>query len=232
MYEINAPAYITPDVVAHFDTIKLEQIEKDRVKVSNVKGSPATNSAKVTINCNGGFQNKMTFYVGGLDIEEKVEGFALIDVNEDPSPTLLNTIEIYKRQLHFIKKTIIPIRDFATKIERNQFKLIQQKHIKYFFEIKDICLTLLDNCDKIEARLESNINLFFSIQGHRMNQVMKTLTVVSTIFIPLTFLAGIYGMNFINIPELTWKWGYYGFWVIIILVFIIMLLYFKRKKWF
>lgn len=71
MYEINAPAYITPDVVAHFDTIQLEQIEKDRVKVSGVKGSPATNSAKVTINCMGGFQNSMTFHLAGLDLEEK-----------------------------------------------------------------------------------------------------------------------------------------------------------------
>jgi magnesium transporter len=165
-------------------------------------------------------------------IEDKVDNFALIDINEDPSPELLNLIEIHKRQLHFIKKTIIPIRDFATKIEREQFKLIQPKHLKYFFEIKDICLTLLDNCDKIEARLESNINLFFSIQGHRMNQVMKTLTVVSTIFIPLTFLAGIYGMNFTNIPELNWKWGYFGFWLIILVIFILMLFYFKRKKWF
>ncbi len=165
-------------------------------------------------------------------IEDKIENIALIDINEDPSPEILNTIEIYKRQLHTIKKTIIPIRDFATKIEREPFNLIEQKHLKYFFEIKDICLTLLDNCDKIETRLESNINLFFSIQGHRMNQVMKTLTVVSTIFIPLTFLAGIYGMNFTNIPELTWKWGYAAFWGIIIVIFIIMLSYFKRKKWF
>ncbi|UMB60125.1 magnesium/cobalt transporter CorA [Lutibacter sp. A80] len=165
-------------------------------------------------------------------IEEKIENIALIDINEDPSPEILNTIEFYKRQLHIIKKTIIPIRDFSIKIEREPFSLIQEKHIKYFFEIKDICLTLLDNCDKIETRLESNINLFFSIQGHRMNQVMKTLTVVSTIFIPLTFLAGIYGMNFTNIPELTWKWGYAAFWVLILIIFCLMLLYFKRKKWF
>ena len=69
------------------------------------------------------------------NIEEKVETFELIDINEDPSPSLLNSIEVYKRQIHFIKKTIIPIRDFSTKIERGQFSLIQQKHIKYFFEI-------------------------------------------------------------------------------------------------
>ena len=165
-------------------------------------------------------------------IEDQVENFTLIDINTDPSPTILNTIEGYKRQLHTIKKTIYPIKDFVTKIEREKFNLIQQKHIKYYFELKDICLTLLDNCDKIEARLESDINLFFSIQGHRMNQVMKTLTVVSTIFIPLTFLAGIYGMNFNNMPELTWKYGYFAIWAIILVVFIIMILYFKRKKWF
>lgn len=166
------------------------------------------------------------------NIEEQVESFALIDINEDPSPTLLNTIESYKRQLHSIKKTILPIRNFVTKVEREKFNLIQQKHIKYFLELKDISLTLLDNCDKIESRLESDINLFFSIQGHRMNQVMKTLTIVATIFIPLTFIAGMYGMNFSNMPELNWKYGYFAVWIIIILVFIFMLNYFKRKKWF
>tara|TARA_R110001583_G_scaffold74038_1_gene205326 strand:+ start:8467 stop:9522 length:1056 start_codon:yes stop_codon:yes gene_type:complete len=166
------------------------------------------------------------------NIEDQVENFALIDINEDPSPTLLNTIENYKRQLHSIKKTILPIRDFVTKVEREKFNLIQQKHIKYFFELKDISLTLLDNCDKIESRLESDINLFFSIQGHRMNQVMKTLTIVATIFIPLTFIAGIYGMNFTNMPELTWKYGYFGIWFIIIVVFVFMLNFFRRKKWF
>ena len=131
-----------------------------------------------------------------------------------------------------IKKTITPIKEFVTKIEREQFNLIHQKNIKYFLELKDLCLTLLDGCDKIEVRLESNINLFFSVQGHRMNQVMKTLTVVAAIFIPLTFIAGIYGMNFSNMPELTWRWGYLGIWVIIVIVFIGMIIYFKRKKWY
>lgn len=73
LYEVNAPAYITPDVVAHFDTIQLQQEAQDRVSVSGVKGSPATDSAKVTLNCMAGFQNEMTFYVAGLDIEEKVD---------------------------------------------------------------------------------------------------------------------------------------------------------------
>lgn len=75
LYEVNAPAYITPDVVAHIDTAKLEQVGKDRVSVSGVKGTPATNSAKVTINCMGGFKNVMSFLIAGLDIEEKAKIF-------------------------------------------------------------------------------------------------------------------------------------------------------------
>ncbi|MGB5988393.1 MAG: magnesium/cobalt transporter CorA [Marinifilaceae bacterium] len=167
-----------------------------------------------------------------LDIESKIESFGLVDIDTDPSPLTLKTIELYKRQIHQIKRTIIPIKEFVTKIEREQFGFIQEKHIKYFYELRDLCLSLIDDCENIEGRLESSINLFFSVQGHRMNQVMKTLTIVATIFIPLTFIAGIYGMNFSNMPELKWKWGYYGIWFIIILVFIGMLIYFKRKKWF
>ena len=104
--------------------------------------------------------------------------------------------------------------------------------MKYFYELKDLCLTLIDECDQIDLRLSGNVNLFFSLQGHRMNQVMKTLTIVATIFIPLTFIAGIYGMNFTNMPELNWKWGYFSVWTIIVIVFVVMLLYFKKKRWF
>lgn len=95
-----------------------------------------------------------------------------------------------------------------------------------------MCLTLIDNCDTIIASLESSTNLFFSVQGHRMNQVMKTLTIVATIFIPLTFIAGIYGMNFKYMPELEWKYGYFAVWIAILVILVGMMVYFKRKKWF
>ena len=117
-------------------------------------------------------------------------------------------------------------------LEREKFHLIQKKHIKYYFELKDLSLTLLDNSDQILSRLESSINLFFSVQGHRMNMVMKTLTVISSIFIPLTFIAGVYGMNFVNIPELNLHWGYFAVWGVMLTIFVLMLFYFKKKKWF
>ncbi|MBI9038475.1 MAG: magnesium/cobalt transporter CorA [Bacteroidales bacterium] len=166
------------------------------------------------------------------NIENKLEELRFSDIKEDPSPNTLKTIELYKRQIHQIKRTIIPIKEFVTKIEREESNLINPKHFKYFYELKDLCLSLIDDCDQINMRLESNVNLFFSVQGHRMNQVMKILTVVATIFIPLTFIAGIYGMNFSNMPELNWKWGYLGVWIIILFVFAGMLFYFKKKKWY
>jgi len=165
-------------------------------------------------------------------IEQQIDEFGLMDINTDPSPKILNTIELYKRQIHLIKRTIIPINDFVKKIEREQFNMIDQKHIKYFFELKDLGLTVLDSCASLEMRLESTTNLFFSIQGHRMNQVMKTLTVVAAIFIPLTFIAGIYGMNFNYMPELVWRWSYPVLWIILIVITVTMIIYFKRKKWY
>lgn len=172
-------------------------------------------------------------YFKTLDsIEQQMDSFGFIEINSDPSPAILGNIEMYKRELHQIKKTILPIKEFIIKIERDNNAFIHNKNLKYFYELKDMCLTLLDSCDHIDMRLESSINLFFSVQGHRMNEVIKILTVVSTIFIPLTFIAGVYGMNFINIPELSWKWGYLGFWVIIVLILIFMIFYFRRKHWF
>lgn len=90
----------------------------------------------------------------------------------------------------------------------------------------------MDGCDMLLWSLDSSTNLFFYIQGHRMNQVMKTLTVVATIFIPLTFIAGIYGMNFRNMPELSWQYGYLTTWVAFAFIVLGMLFYFRKKKWF
>jgi magnesium transporter len=80
--------------------------------------------------------------------------------------------------------------------------------------------------------LDSKVNLLLSFQSNRMNEIMKILTLVSTIFIPLTFIAGVYGMNFKHMPELEWTWGYYALIGIMCLIFITMLLFFKHKKWF
>lgn len=165
-------------------------------------------------------------------IDKEVEEFSFAGAEKNVPTTVLEIIENQKKMVHFIKKSILPIRDFALAVELDKKKYMQERHLKYFFEIKDMCLNLLDTCEFILNSLASNSNLFFSMQGHRMNEVMKTLTIVSTIFIPLTFIAGVYGMNFHYMPELSWKYGYFGVSILMLIIVVTMIVYFKKKKWF
>lgn len=172
-------------------------------------------------------------YFKTLDhLDREVENMNFMNSKGEPSPAILEILENNKKLVHFIKKAILPIKEFVVLVDREDIQFIGKKQIKYFYEIKDLCLTLLDTCDTILSALESSTNLFFYIQGYRMNQIMKTLTVIATIFIPLTFITGIYGMNFHNMPELTWKYGYAAVWLLIVIIFIGMIIYFRRRKWF
>lgn len=172
-------------------------------------------------------------YFRTLDrIRRDMDQWDLSNIKKDPSPSILEEIERYKVFVQFVNHAIHPIKEFVTTNERQPTPFIEERTLKYLYEIKDLCLTLMDDCHTIISSLDSSINLFFSVQGHRMNQVMKTLTIVATIFIPLTFIAGVYGMNFAYMPELQWRYGYLAVWILIILVLIGMLIYFRQKRWF
>ncbi len=166
------------------------------------------------------------------DIAKKIDEQSITDLDHDPSPQTLKVIETYKRDVHHLKSTVVPIKEFIQRLEHEKFGLINKDYIKYYYELKDLCLSLIDECDNINLKLESQTNLFFSLQGHRMNQIMKTLTVVASIFIPLTFVAGIYGMNFEYMPELGWKYGYLTVWLFMIILVIGMVFFIKKKKWY
>lgn len=165
-------------------------------------------------------------------IETETEKFTYLNLKSDPNPSLLELIEKNKRTVNLVKKLILPIKEFTFSIERNDVSLVDKKHRKYFFEINDLCLTLIDNCESANSYLDSATNLFFSLQNHKMNQIIKTLTIVSVIFIPLTFIAGVYGMNFLFMPELELKFGYFAVLLFMLIVALFMLAYFKIKKWF
>ncbi|HLR49812.1 MAG TPA: magnesium/cobalt transporter CorA [Candidatus Sphingobacterium stercoripullorum] len=164
------------------------------------------------------------------DIEEK-SAFTDSSKKIESNFQKIESLEANKRKIFFIKKSILPLRDFITKFERGELP-IEKELNKYYYELKDLCLTIIDECDILLNATESDINLFFSMQGQRMNQIMKTLTVVATIFIPLTFIAGVYGMNFINMPELTLKYGYAATWGVFVIIALIMIYYFKKKDYF
>lgn len=163
-----------------------------------------------------------------LAVREKADPL-LVD-NTDPS--IVGTIEHFKRKLLQLRKNISALRDGMQSIEKGTVKMIGDDQLKYYFDLKDNCLNLLETIDALELRLESSENLFFSLQGHKMNQVMTTLTIMAAIFIPLTFLAGIYGMNFENMPELGWKWSYFVLLGIMAVVSLGLIYYFKKRKWF
>lgn len=166
------------------------------------------------------------------NLEERISDFKITDSKVEPSPEILKQLELFKKEVSKIKRNIQPVRDFTLMAERLTIPIINKENKKYYFELQDLCITISENCDLILATLESKTNLFFSVQSHLMNQVMKTLTIVATIFIPLTFIAGIYGMNFKNMPELEWHYGYFGIMGIMIIATLFMVSYFRRKKWF
>jgi len=101
----------------------------------------------------------------------------------------------------------------------------------YLRDVYDHTIQVIDTIESFRDMISSLLDIYMSSTSNKMNEVMKVLTIIATIFIPLTFIAGIYGMNFTFMPELNWKWGYFGIWGVMILVFLSMLFYFKRKKW-
>lgn len=156
-------------------------------------------------------------------------GNKLSSVNIKPTPKYTASIEKYKRELLSFKRASISLRDIVVKLEKIDSDDFE---CKYFSELKEQCNNLISNIDFEYQELESQLNLLFSIQGHRLNEVMMTLTAYSVIFIPLTFIAGVYGMNFKNMPELQTNNGYFVLIGVMVLITALNIWYFIRKKWF
>lgn len=145
------------------------------------------------------------------------------------TPEFTQTIERKKHNLFKFKKAVVSLRDSAVKLEKIEVK---DMNPVYYSEIKEQANNLISDIDFELQKLESKINLIFSTQGHRLNEVMKTLTIFSVIFIPLTFIAGIYGMNFENMPELKTHNGYFILLGSMLLITIISIWVISKKKWF
>lgn len=175
------------------------------------------------------------FYITIESEENKVD--ELIDISKkNTNPEVLELIEKHRDNFNFLKRSIIPLRDSLYSIKSikddNVFNDIQHENFTFFSRLHQKCLELLEQIDSDLITLDSTSNYFFSAQNHKMNQVMKTLTVVSMFFLPLTFIVGVYGQNFKNLPELEWEYGYFIIWGIMLAVVAVMFIYFKIKKWF
>jgi magnesium transporter len=175
------------------------------------------------------------FYITIENEEEKIEDL-INQTKSNVSPVVLERIEIHRDNLNFLRRSIIPLRDSLYNIKSmkddNVFNVIEPQNFSFFSRLHQKCLELLDQIDSDMGSLESASNFFFSAQSHKMNEIMKTLTIISSIFIPLTFIVGVYGMNFKYMPELEYKNGYHIIIGIMILSGLLMLYYFKRRRWF
>jgi magnesium transporter len=137
----------------------------------------------------------------------------------------------YKREFRILHKAILPVRDMLLKnlkAEDSQFKIENRNYLR---DLLDLCQQALESVENYREQLSDYHNTFNTIVNNRMNDVMKVLTVFASIFIPLTFIAGVYGTNFDNIPELSYKYAYYIMWGVFVIIISIMIIYFKRKKW-
>jgi magnesium transporter len=154
------------------------------------------------------------------------------DVYENPSNQSFYKIQLLKKELIFLRKALYPLREALSKIVKGETELIQEDTLLYFADVYDHVAHLIDSLDTYKDLTSSLLDIHINAMNTRMNEVMKVLTVISTIFMPLTFIVGVYGMNFEFMPELGLKWGYYGVWAVMIVIVGVMLLFFKRKKWF
>ncbi len=150
----------------------------------------------------------------------------------DPQPENLHLIHELRREMITLRKSIWPLREVINSMLRGDVELIQQETGIFLRDVYDHTIQIIDTIESYRDIISGMLDTYLSSVSNRMNEVMKVLTIIATIFIPLTFLAGVYGMNFHHMPELDWTWIYpYGFWILMIIVAGIMIFYFKRKKW-
>jgi len=175
------------------------------------------------------------FYITIEFYEDKIEAL-LVEAKSSDNPNVLVRIEKSRDSLNFLKRSILPLRDalFSLKSENDEsfYDGIEKENYGFFARLHQKSMEILEQIEYDMNTLDSASSFFFSTQSHRMNQIMKVLTVVSVIFMPLTFIVGIYGMNFDVMPELRYKYGYHVVMGLMFLLVVGMVSYFRKKKWF
>lgn len=162
------------------------------------------------------------------DVIEEIEE----NVYDNPTNKTFHKIQLLKKELIYLRKALYPLREALSKVIKGESEFIMEENIRYFSDVYDHVSHLIDSLDTYKDLTSSLLDIHINAMNTKMNEVMKVLTVISTIFMPLTFIVGVYGMNFDVMPELRWPLGYYGVWGVMFVIVILMLFYFRRKKWF
>jgi len=154
------------------------------------------------------------------------------EVVSEPMPVTLQAIHSLKRDMVHIRRSIWPLREMVAGLARAEAALVSEEVTPYFRDVHDHVIQVIDTTETCRDMISGLLDIYLSSLSNRMNEVMKVLTVIATIFIPLTFIAGVYGMNFQHMPELGWSWAYpWGFWGLMGGVAAAMVVYIKHNHW-
>ena len=169
-------------------------------------------------------------YILGV-LGEKIE--VLEDnISNHPNKSTIRKINNYKRELNFLRRNIRPAKEMILTLSKLESEFIFESTYIHFQELRDNINQATDSSDSYREILTDQLNLYHTSVSTKLNDIMKFLTIFSVIFIPLTFIAGIYGTNFDNVPELHYQYSYYIMWAVMIFISILMLIYFKKRNWF
>jgi magnesium transporter len=154
------------------------------------------------------------------------------NIRKDSDNTTFQKIQQLKKELIYLHKALYPLRDALGKLVKDESNFIREENTQYFSDVYDHVIHIIDSLDTYRDLTSSLVDIYINTQNTKLNEVIRLLTIISTIFIPLTFIVGVYGMNFDNLPELHWRYGYTFVWTIMILIAGGMVGFFKWKKWF
>lgn len=168
-----------------------------------------------------------------LIIERFGERIELLEhrLSNESGEDLLEEINGYKTEINFLRKTIRPVRELSSWFEKSDSEIIEDSTRPYIKSLVDHVAHSTEAIETYQIMLNDQMNTYQTKQSNKLNEILRILTIYSVIFIPLTFIAGVYGTNFEYLPELELKYGYFIFWGVLIFTAIVMVFYFKRKKW-
>ena len=186
----------------------------------------------------GGFDDRMSlidliidnYFIILENLEDRIEDLEEKLV-EEPTSETLHIIHLLKRDITFLRNSVWPLREVIKILEKGELSLIQEATKIYFRDVYDHTIWVIDTIERYREMITGMLDIYFSSVSDKMNKIMMFLTIIGTIFLPLTFITGIYGMNFRYMPELKWPWAYPSVLIFMFFISIGMLLYFKKKRW-
>jgi magnesium transporter len=206
----------------HFESLR-ERIRQARVRLRSIDPDYVT-FALIDLIVDGYIE-----IIG--KIGEEVE-FLEEEVLKNPRRTTAEEIYRHRIEMNYLRRIIRPVKEIISDVLKSDLKLFQEKNRSFYRDLDDHVMTALDAVESYQSMILEQFNMYSIGISNRANDIMKVLTIFASIFIPLSFVAGVYGMNFSFIPELSWKYGYLYFWGLIVLIISGLLVYFRRNNWF